>query len=90
MKRMIMAVVLLLSSVSMFAAEVKNEVKMKETQTVLTSYGGEVAECSMTLSATIGPSWAQVQVTCKGTASTCKEAGIIAKSCLDEAKNIFQ
>ena len=87
---MIMAAVLLVSTVSVFAADVENEVKRKEKQTEIKSYGGEASECSMTLTATLGPSWAQVQVTCKGTAGTCKEAGVIAKTCLDVAKSIFQ
>jgi intracellular sulfur oxidation DsrE/DsrF family protein len=90
MKRMIVAAVLLVSTVSVFAADVKSEVNTKEKLREVRCSGVEVAECSMTLTATFGPSFAQVQVSCKGTAATCKEAGIIAKSCLDEAKNIFQ
>jgi hypothetical protein len=89
MKRMIMAAMLLVSTVSVFAADVKSEVNRKADQIEIKVKEKKVNECSMTLTATIGPSFAQVQVTCKGTAATCKEAGAIAKNCLDVAKGII-
>ena len=90
MKRVIMAAMLLVSTVSVFAADVQSEsnrpVKLTERKNIVNG----ADECSMTLTATIGPSFAQIQVTCKGTAATCKEAGVIAKTCLDVAKSIVK
>ena len=89
MKRMIMAAMLLVSTVSVFAADVKSEnnkhVKLAEVKSI----ENRADECSMTLTATLGPSFAQIQVTCKGTAATCKEAGAIAISCINVAKSII-
>lgn len=87
---MIVAAVLLVSTVSVFAADVKSEGKKDHTKTEIKIAGGEAVECSMSLTATFGPSWGQVTVTCTGSAATCKEAVATAKSCLDEAKKAIQ
>lgn len=86
MKRMIMAAVLLVSTVSVFAADVKSEVSNDQKKIEIKVTDKENSECSMELSATFGPSWGSVKVSCKGTAPTCKEAISIAMSCLNEAK----
>jgi hypothetical protein len=86
MKRIIVAAVLLVSTVSVFAADVKSEGKNDQRKTEIKISGKEASECSLSLEATFGPSWGNVTVTCKGTASTCKEAVSIAKNCLEEAK----
>ena len=85
-----MAAVLLVSTVSVFAADVKSEGKNDQKKTETGIFNREAAECSMSLTATIGPSWGQVTVTCKGTAATCKEAISVAMSCLDEARKAIQ
>jgi len=90
MKRVIMAAMLLVSTVSVFAAEVKSESIGQEKLTEIKNIVNGADECSMTLTATLGPSFAQIQVTCKVTAATCKEAGVIAKNCLDVAKSIIR
>ena len=90
MKRMIMAAMLLVSTVSVFAADVKSEGKKDEKTTEAKIATKEAAECSLTLKATIGPSFAQVEVSCTGSAATCKEAVSIAKNCLDEARKAIQ
>jgi hypothetical protein len=86
MKRMIVAAVLLVSTVSVFAADVKSEGKNDQKKEEIKISGKEASECSLSLEATFGPSWGNVTVTCKGTAPTCKEAVSIAKNCLEEAK----
>ena len=90
MKRMIMAAVLLVSTVSVFAADVKSEGKNDQKKKEAGVFNREAAECSMSLTATFGPSWGQVTVTCTGTAATCKEAVTVAKNCLDEARKVIQ
>jgi hypothetical protein len=86
MKRMIVAAALLLSTVSVFAADVKSEGRNVQKKKEVKMSNLDASECSLSLTATFGPSWGQVTVTCKGTATTCKEAVHIANNCLEEAK----
>jgi len=86
MKRMIVAAVLLVSTVSVFAADVKSDGRNDQVKKETKISDEETSECSLSLEATFGPSWGNVTVTCKGTAPTCKEAVSIAKNCLEEAK----
>ncbi len=90
MKRMIMAAVLLVSTVSVFAADVQREVSKDDKKIEVNIPKGETGECSIALTATLGPSAAQIKVTCTGTAETCKEAVSIASSCINEAKKAIQ
>jgi len=90
MKRMIMAAMLLVSTVSVFAADVKSEGKKDEKATEVKIAAKEAVECSISITATIGPSWSSVTVTCTGTASNCKEAVVTAKNCIEEAKKAIQ
>jgi hypothetical protein len=86
MKRMIVAAALLVSTVSVFAADVKSEGRNDQKKKEVKISNRDASECSLSLTATFGPSWGQVTVTCKGTATTCKEAVSIASNCLEEAK----
>ena len=90
MKRMIMAAMLLVSTVSVFAADVKSDKRKDQDKITVKMKTWETAMCSMSLQATLGPSFAQIKVTCTGTATTCKEAVGIASSCLNEARKAFE
>jgi hypothetical protein len=90
MKRMIMAVLLLVSTVSVFAADVKSEGKKDQVKTEIKMSGKELGECSISVEATLSTPIFEAKVTCKGTAATCKEAVSIAKNCLDEARKALQ
>ncbi len=86
MKRMIMAAMLLVSTVSVFAADVQREGSKDEKRIEVNISKGETSECSISITATLGPTAASIQVTCTGTAANCKEAVSIASSCINEAK----
>jgi hypothetical protein len=86
---MIMAAMLLVSTVSVFAADVKSEGKKEQKKIEIKAEKDVSFLCSISLQATVGPSFAQVSVTCTGTAVACKEAVSIAKNCLDEARKAF-
>jgi hypothetical protein len=90
MKRMIMAAMLLVSTVSVFAADVKSEGRKDEKKKEVKIATKEAAECSISITATLGPSWGSVTVTCTGTASTCKGAVVTAKNCIEEARKAIQ
>lgn len=88
MKRMIVAAMLLCGTVSVFAAENKSDV-MDKNQIAIVKMEKEKSEgvvCTVSLSASIGPEYMQVTVTCSATANTCKEAIATAKQCVDDAK----
>ena len=90
MKKVIMAAMLLVSTISVFAADVKSVGNVNKKLTEINTGVGTADECSMTLTTTIGPSFAQVKVTCSGTAATCVEAAAIVKSCIVAAKDIIK
>jgi hypothetical protein len=89
MKRVIMAAALLVSTASVFATETKGEVSSKENRKEV-KVEQERVECSVSLSAKIGPSYAQIEVKCTYTATTCKEAIAGVNKCLDEARKAIQ
>lgn len=84
-----MAAALLVSTASVFATETKGAVSNKETRKEV-KVEQKSDECSVTMSAKIGPSFFQVEVKCTYTASTCKEAIAGASKCIDEARKAIQ
>jgi hypothetical protein len=89
MKRVIMAAVLLVSTVSVFAAgensdKVKNA-QQKEWKT------DEVKSpvCTVSMEGSISLVGVSVKVTCSASAASCKEAITQAAKCLDEAKQLL-
>lgn len=91
MKRVIMAAALLVSTASVFATETKDLISNKETgKEVKVKVKEKRDECSVSLSTKIGPSWAQFEVKCTYTATTCKEAIAGVNRCLEEARKAIQ
>lgn len=88
MKRMMIAAMLLCGTVSVFAAEKKSDVKDRNIVAVVKEEmeNGDAVVCTVSLSASIGPEYMQVTVTCSASASTCKEAIATAKRCIEDAK----
>lgn len=86
MKRVIMAAVLLVSTVSVFATESKGELKKEEKRIEVKIQNVDKGECTYSASATIGPSWAKVEVKCSYTSTSCKEAISQVNKCLDDAR----
>lgn len=88
MKRMIVAAMLLCGTVSAFAAENKSDVKGGNIVAVVKGEkeNRDAVVCTVSLSASIGPEYMQVTVTCSASASTCKEAIATAKQCIEDAK----
>ncbi|MFZ9661824.1 MAG: hypothetical protein ACO29O_08095 [Chitinophagaceae bacterium] len=88
MKRMIVAAMLLCGTGSVFAAEQKSEMRNRDVISIVKKEKdqGEAVVCTVSLSASIGPEYMQVTVTCSASASTCKEAIATAKSCIEDAK----
>lgn len=88
MKRMIVAALLLCGTVSVFAAEHKSDVKERNMLAIVKKEkeSREAVVCTVSLSASIGPEYMQLTVTCSASASTCKEAIATAKQCIEDAK----
>jgi hypothetical protein len=89
MKKMIMAAVLLVSTVSVFAGETGNE-KVKLSQH--NEWKNEEMKnptCTVSMEGAVSLPGISVKVTCSATAASCKEAITQAAKCLEEAKNIL-
>ena len=85
MKRVMLAAMLLVSTVTVFASET-NGSTIKEEKKILIELNEEKGECTYSISAKVGPSWGQVEIKCSYTATTCKEAISKANSCVEEAR----
>lgn len=89
MKRVIMAAVLLVSTVSVFAAgENRDKVKNAQQKEWRTD---EVKSpvCTVSMEGSISLVGVSVKVTCSASAASCKEAITQAAKCLDEAKQLL-
>jgi hypothetical protein len=89
MKKVIMAAVLLVSTVSVFAGETGNE---KEKPGQHKEWKQEVVKnptCTVSMEGAVTLPGISVKVTCSATAASCKEAITQAAKCLEEAKNIL-
>ena len=85
MKRVMLAAMLLVSTVTVFASETKGN-ESKEEKKIEWKADEQKGECTYSISAKVGPSWGQVEIKCSYTATTCKEAIAKANSCVDEAR----
>jgi hypothetical protein len=89
MKRMIMAAVLLVSTVSVFAADVrKGEVKIDQ-RIERQKDQGKVPVCEVSLETSINFPGLSIKVTCTASSTSCRQAIELAKSCLEEAKKLI-
>jgi hypothetical protein len=89
MKRVIMAAVLLVSSVSVFATgENREKVKIGQ-QNEWRSEDPKSITCTVSMEGSVSLIGVSVKVTCSATASSCKEAITQAAKCLEEAKQIL-
>ncbi len=89
MKRMIIAAVLLVSTVSVFATDVRKG-EVKNDQLIERKIDQEEPPvCTVTMETSISVPGVSVKVSCSASSSTCKEAIAMANSCLDEAKKIL-
>lgn len=89
MKRVIMAAVLLVSSVSVFATgENREKVKIGQ-QNEWRSKDPKSITCTVSMEGSVSLIGVSVKVTCSATASSCKEAITQAAKCLEEAKQIL-
>lgn len=86
---MIMAAVLLVSTVSVFAADVRKENANQDQKIEQQKKQEKVPVCSVTLETSINIPGVSVKVSCTGSSTSCKEAIAIANSCLDEAKKLI-
>jgi hypothetical protein len=89
MKRVIMAAALLVSTVTVFATETKGvdmtkEVRKEEPVKPVSN------TCTVSLTAKVGPVFAQIEVQCSNTAANCKEAFSGAIKCLEAARKAIQ
>jgi len=89
MKRMIMAAVLLVSTVSVFATEKTGADPNKEVRKENPIKPIDNS-CTVSLTAKVGSVFAQIEVQCSYTAANCKEAFSGALKCLDEARKAVQ
>jgi hypothetical protein len=89
MKRMIMAAALLVSTVSVFATDVrKGEVNIDQKIERQKEQGREPV-CEVSMETTISVPGISIRVTCTASASNCREAIQLANSCLAEAKKLI-
>ncbi len=83
---MIMAAVLLVSTVSVFAADVKKGETVIERKIEQQGKKEKEPVCSVTMETSLSAFGFSVKVSCTGSSTSCKEAIAIANSCLNEAK----
>lgn len=89
MKRMIMAAVLLVSTVSVFAAdERKGEIDIDQ-KIERQKEQGKVPVCEVTLETSINLPGISIKVACSASSTSCREAIALANSCLAEAKKLI-
>jgi hypothetical protein len=89
MKRVIMAAVLLVSTVSVFAAGENSEKVKVGQQNEWKTGGPESIVCTVSMEGSVSLVGVSVKVTCSASASSCKEAITQAAKCLEEAKQIL-
>jgi hypothetical protein len=89
MKRVIMAAVLLVSTVSVFAAEDNSERGKSGQQKEWKSENEQSIVCTVSMEGSVTLIGVSVKVTCSASASSCKEAITQAAKCLEEAKQIL-
>jgi hypothetical protein len=89
MKRMIMAAALLVSTVSVFAADIRKgdiDIDHKIERNKEQMKG---ALCTVTMETSISVPGVSVKVSCSASSTSCKEAIAMANNCLDEAKKLL-
>ncbi|HSF45563.1 MAG TPA: hypothetical protein VLA58_06110 [Chitinophagaceae bacterium] len=89
MKKVIMAAVLLVSTVSVFAGETGNEKDKLSQNKEWKKQEVKDPVCTVSMEGAVTLPGISVKVTCSASAATCKEAITLAAKCLEEAKNIL-
>lgn len=89
MKKVIMAALLLVSTVSVFAGETSNEKEKSGQHKEWKKEEVKSPTCTVSMEGAVTLPGVSVKVTCSATATTCKEAITLAAKCLEEAKNIL-
>lgn len=86
MKRLMLAAMLLVSTATVFATETKGKTEGKTTETTQVNRK-QTDECTVSISGKVGPAFAQVEVKCSYTSSSCQEALTQVKKCIQDAKS---
>lgn len=89
MKRVIMAAVLLVSTVSVFAAGENSEKVKTVQQNEWRKAGAKSPTCTVSMEGSVTLIGVSVKVTCSASATSCKEAITQAAKCLEEAKELL-
>ncbi len=89
MKRVIMAAVLLVSTVSVFAAGENNDRVNNSQQKEWKTAEVKTPVCTVSMEGSVTLIGVSVKVTCSASAASCKEAITQAAKCLEEAKQIL-
>jgi len=77
-----MAAALLVSTVTVFAADNNSE----KLNAVKKAFGPEQSSCTVTLEGTVSLPGLSVKISCSATSTTCREAINMANTCLNDAK----
>lgn len=86
---MIMAAALLVSTVSVFAADVRNVDMNIDHKIERIKEQMEGALCTVTMETSISVPGVSVKVSCSASSTSCKEAIAMANNCLEEAKKLL-
>lgn len=89
MKRVIMAAVLLVSTVSVFAAGENSEKVKTDQQNEWRKEDAKSPTCTVSMEGSVTLIGVSVKVTCSASATSCKEAITQAAKCLEEARELL-